>query len=52
MTQHHHHHHHSGTTHPSPALTPSLLRLSAAQRVAVAAALIALVWAAVFWAAF
>ena len=48
----HHHHHHTGTVHPSPTIAPSLLRLSAAQRIAVAFALIALIWAAVFWAAF
>jgi hypothetical protein len=46
----HHHHHHHGGAHPSPAIAPSLLRLSAAQRIAVAVGLIALIWAAVFWA--
>jgi hypothetical protein len=46
MTQHHH----GGSTHPSPSISPSLLRLSAAQRIAIAAALIALTWAAVWWA--
>jgi hypothetical protein len=43
---HPHHHHHSGHVHPPAALTVSLLRLSAWQRLALAAALIVLVWAA------
>ena len=42
------HHHHSGALHPSPVISPSLLRLSAAQRLAIAGALIALIWAAFF----
>jgi hypothetical protein len=45
-----HHHHHAGEAHPSPALSPSLLRLSATQRLAVAGVLIGLIWAAVLWA--
>jgi hypothetical protein len=44
------HHHHAGAAHPSPVLSPSLLRLSAAKRLAVAGALTALIWAAVLWA--
>jgi hypothetical protein len=44
------HHHHAGEAHPSPGLSPSLLRLSAAQRLALAGALIALIWVAVLWA--
>ena len=47
---HHHHHHHTGTSHPSPTIAPSLLRLSAPHRVAVAAVLIALIWVTVLWA--
>ena len=43
-------HHHGGTAHPSPALSPSLLRLSVPKRLALAGALIALIWLAVFWA--
>jgi hypothetical protein len=42
------HHHHAAGPHPSPAITPSLLRLSAAQRLAIAGMLIALIWAAAF----
>jgi hypothetical protein len=44
------HHHHAGEAHPSPTLSPSLLRLSVAQRLALAGALIALIWVAVLWA--
>jgi hypothetical protein len=44
------HHHHAGEAHPSPALSPSLLRLSAPRRLALASALIALIWVAVLWA--
>jgi hypothetical protein len=44
------HHHHAGVPHPSPALSPSLLRLSAPKRLALAGVLIALIWAAVPWA--
>jgi len=44
------HHHHAGAAHPSPALSPSLLRFSAPRRLALAGALIALIWIAVLWA--
>jgi hypothetical protein len=44
------HHHHSGAPHPPPTVSPSLLRLSAPQRLAAAGVLIALIWAAFFWA--
>jgi hypothetical protein len=44
------HHHHGGAPHPSPAVSPSLLRLSVAQRLLGAGVLIALIWAAFFWA--
>jgi hypothetical protein len=44
------HHRHAGEAHPSPALSPSLLRVSAPKRLALAGALIALIWAAVLWA--
>jgi hypothetical protein len=44
------HHHHGAEPHPSPMLAPSLLRLSAAQRLAVAAVVIAVIWAAALWA--
>jgi hypothetical protein len=44
------HHHHGGAPHPSPAVSPSLIRLSAVQRLAISGGLIALIWAAFFWA--
>ena len=52
MSDHHghHHHHHPGHVHPPASVLPSILRLSALQRLGFAAALIALVWAATFWA--
>ena len=51
MSDHHgHHHHHPGHVHPPASVHPSILRLSALQRLGFAAALIALVWAATFWA--
>jgi hypothetical protein len=37
-------------SHPSPAISPSLLRLSAARRLALAGMLIALIWAVALWA--
>ena len=45
-----HHHHHPGHVHPPASVHPSILRLSVLQRLGFAAALIALVWAAAFWA--
>jgi hypothetical protein len=45
-----HHHHHGDAPHPSAAAGPSLLRLSAPQRLAVSAGIIALLWAAFWWA--
>jgi hypothetical protein len=45
-----HHHHDGGAPHPSPAIAPSLLRLSAPRRLAIAGALIALIWAGFLWA--
>jgi hypothetical protein len=36
--------------HPPAAIGPSILRLSAMQRVAAALGLIALLWIAVYWA--
>jgi hypothetical protein len=43
-------HHHGAETHPAASVSPSLLRLSALERIAVAAAMIALIWGAVWWA--
>jgi len=45
-----HHHHQGGEAHPSPTISPSLLRLSAPRRLLVAGVLIALIWALAIWA--
>jgi len=45
-----HHHHHAGHAHPPATVSPSILRLSALQRVTAVAALIAALWGAVIWA--
>jgi hypothetical protein len=45
-----HHHHPPGQGHPPAAVSPSILRMSILERLAVAAALIALLWGAVVWA--
>jgi hypothetical protein len=50
MTHEQHHHHHPGRAHPAAAVSPSLLRLSAFERLAAAAVVIALLWGAVWWA--
>jgi hypothetical protein len=47
---HHHDHHHPGRAHPPASVHPSILRLSALERLGVAAGLIALLWAAAYWA--
>ncbi len=47
---HPHHHHPTGAAHPAAHVSPSLLRLSAAERLAAAAVAIALMWGVVFWA--
>jgi hypothetical protein len=45
-----HHHHQDDAPHPSATIGASLLRLSAAQRVAIAVIVVALLWAAFWWA--
>ena len=45
-----HHHHHPGQVHPPATVAPSILRLSALERLAAVAVLIAVLWGAVFWA--
>ena len=47
---HHHHHHHPGQVHPPASVHPSILRLSVFERLGIVSALIAAIWAAVFWA--
>ena len=46
----HHHHHPQGHAHPPASVAPSILRLSAAERIAAAALLIAVLWVSVYWA--
>jgi hypothetical protein len=45
-----HHSHSPGEPHARASIAPSILRLSALERLAAAALLIALLWAAVGWA--
>ena len=45
-----HHHHAPGHAHPPASISPSILRLSALERVAAVAVVIAVLWGAVFWA--
>jgi hypothetical protein len=45
-----HHHHQDDAPHPSMAISASLLRLSAARRLALAGVVIGLLWAAFWWA--
>ena len=45
-----HHHHHPGHAHPPATVSASILRLSALERLAAVAVLIAALWGAVIWA--
>ena len=45
-----HHHHHPGHAHQPATVPASILRLSAAERLAAVAVVIAVVWGAVLWA--
>jgi len=47
---HPHHDHSPGQGHPPAAISPSILRMSVVERLAIAVGLIALVWGAVVWA--
>ena len=47
---HPHHHHHPGQGHPPGSVAPSILRMSAFERLALAAVMIAVLWGVVFWA--
>jgi hypothetical protein len=46
---HDHHHHHPGRGHPPASVAPSILRLSAPERLMAVSVLIAALWAAVYW---
>jgi hypothetical protein len=45
----HHHRHEAGHGHPARAASPSLLRMSAVERLAAALAIAAALWAATWW---
>ncbi|MEZ5889535.1 MAG: hypothetical protein R3D52_04245 [Xanthobacteraceae bacterium] len=45
-----HHHHRPGQPHPSPAVPPSLMRLSLGGRFIAVGIVIVLVWTLVIWA--
>jgi type II secretory pathway component PulM len=45
-----HHHHHTGEAHPVARIAPSLLRMAARERLALAAITVIVLWAAVWWA--
>ena len=45
-----HHHHHTGEAHPVARVAPSLLRMSARERLTLAAIAAIVLWAAVWWA--
>jgi hypothetical protein len=49
-TQLPHQHHHPGRGHPPASVSPSILRMSVVQRLAMSVALIGALWAAVVWA--
>jgi hypothetical protein len=50
MAVHQHHKHPPGQAHPAAPVAPSILRLSAAERLVAAAIVVAVLWAAVYWA--
>jgi hypothetical protein len=50
MPTHLHTHDHIGRGHPPAAISPSILRMSVAQRLSIGLVLIALLWLAVIWA--
>ncbi len=45
-----HHHHDPGHAHPIAQVAPSLLRMSALERLAAAVCAALVLWAAVWWA--
>lgn len=44
------HHHHPGHAHPPARIAASILRMAVWQRLGIACVLIAVLWAAAFWA--
>jgi hypothetical protein len=45
-----HHHHHPGHAHPPATVAPSILRMSAFERLGISAVAIVALWGAVLWA--
>lgn len=45
-----HQHHHEGHAHPPATVSPSILRLSALERLGAVAVVIVALWGAVAWA--
>jgi hypothetical protein len=45
-----HHHHPPGHGHPPASIAPSILRMSVLERLALALALIVMLWGVVIWA--
>jgi len=50
MSTHHHHGHDADHAHPPATVHPSILRLSAAERLAAGMLVVAVLWGAVYWA--
>jgi len=49
--EHHHRHHHAARgAHPPATVSPSILRMTLGERLVVVVVIIAVIWAAVFWA--
>jgi hypothetical protein len=46
----HSHHHPAGEGHPPASISPSILRMSVVERLAVVVVLIVVLWGAVLWA--
>jgi len=46
----HPHHHQPGQGNPPASISPSILRMSVLERLAVAAVLIVVLWGTAFWA--
>jgi hypothetical protein len=44
------HHHHPGHAHPPASVHPSIMRLSAPERLAAATLVIVVLWGVVYWA--
>jgi hypothetical protein len=50
MSHDHHHHHDPGHAHPPATVAPSILRMSALERLAAVTVVIVVLWGTVMWA--